>query len=171
MAAVCFRQGDVQAAATYSQGRLPTILVGQFSSDQAFIHLVEAWSTILAPIVFERWLNQCYIQGCDNEASRHALIKGVGRHQPLNCLVAAHWIWQNRRGLAHRLERVPTKANIRRCTQFLREPRAVSSLTRNSPPTQSHEEYRGHITIATSHGFSNIPEPVPVRRALEARDQ
>ena len=40
-AAVCFHQGDVQRAA-YFQGRLPTELVKIFSSDQAFIYLLEA---------------------------------------------------------------------------------------------------------------------------------
>ena len=108
-AAVCFHQGDVQRAA-YFQGRLPTELVKIFSSDQAFIYLLESWAAILAPVIFEPWLGSFYVQCWDNEASRHALIKGVGNHQPLNCLIAAHWTWHNGRGIAHRLERVPTKA-------------------------------------------------------------
>ena len=49
------------------------------------------------------WLDYFYIQSCDNETSRHALIKGVGKHQPLHCLVAAHCTWHNRQGLSHRL--------------------------------------------------------------------
>ena len=110
-AALCFHQGDVHSGA-YFQGRLPSVLLRQFSADQAFIYLLEAWAAILAPVIFEPWLDQFYVQCCDNEASRHALIKGVGKHQPLNCLISAHWTWHNRRGIAHRLERVPTKANI-----------------------------------------------------------
>ena len=110
-AAVCFHHGDVQRAA-YFQGRLPSVLARLFSSDQAFIYLLEAWVAILAPLIFEPWLDSFYVQCCDNEASRHALLKGVGKHQPLNCLIAAHWTWHNRRSLAHRLERVPTKENI-----------------------------------------------------------
>ncbi|CAE7244596.1 unnamed protein product [Symbiodinium sp. KB8] len=110
-------QGDVHKGA-YFQGRLPSVLLRQFSSDQAFIYLLEAWAAILAPMIFEPWLDNFYIQCCDNEASRHALIKGVGKHQPLNCLIAAHWTWHNRRGIAHRLERVPTKANIADALRF-----------------------------------------------------
>ena len=104
-------EGDVHNGA-YFQGRLPSILLRQFSADQAFIYLLEAWAAILAPMIFEPWLGTLYVQCCDNEASRHALIKGVGKHQPLNCLIAAHWTWHNRRGIAHRLERAPTEANI-----------------------------------------------------------
>ena len=67
---------------------------------------------LLAHLVFEPLLGDFYIQCCDNEAARHAIIKGVGKHQPLNALISAHWTRHNRRGIAHRLERVPTKANI-----------------------------------------------------------
>ena len=80
-AAVCFHHGDVQRAADF-QGRLLSVLARQFSSDQAFIYLLEAWVAILAPLIFEPWLDSFYVQCCDNEASRHALLKGVGEHQP-----------------------------------------------------------------------------------------
>ncbi|CAE7242575.1 unnamed protein product, partial [Symbiodinium sp. KB8] len=86
-AALCFHQGDVHHGA-YFQGRLPSALLRQFSADQAFIYLLEAWAAILAPVIFEPWLDHFYVQCCDNEASRHALIKGVGKHQPLNCLIS-----------------------------------------------------------------------------------
>ena len=112
-AALCFHQGVVHNGA-YFQGRLPSIVLRQFSADRAFIYLLEASAAILAPMICEPFLiGTFYVQCCDNEASRHVLINGVGKHQPLNCLIAAHWTWHNRRGLAHRLERVPTKATTR----------------------------------------------------------
>ena len=80
-AAVCFHHGDVQRAA-YFQGRLPSVLARQFSSDQAFIYLLEA-------LIFEPWLDSFYVQCCDNEASRHALLKGVGLPTAEE---AAHWM-------------------------------------------------------------------------------
>ena len=61
---------------------------------------LEAWVSMMAPIVFAPCLENFYVQCCDNEAARHALIKGVGKHQPLNCLIAARWTWHNRKGLA-----------------------------------------------------------------------
>eukprot|EP00439_Symbiodinium_sp_Y106_P063119 s3514_g9.t1 len=75
-AAVCFHHGDVQRAA-YFQGRLPSVLARQFSSHQAFVYLREAWVAILAPLIFQPWLDSFYVQCCDNEASRHALLKGA----------------------------------------------------------------------------------------------
>ena len=89
-AAACFHQGDVRRAACF-QGRLPSVLGRQFSSDQAFIYLIEASAAISAPKICEPWQDLLDIQCCDNEASRHVLITTVGKHQPLNCLVAAHW--------------------------------------------------------------------------------
>ena len=77
------------------------------SSDQAFIYLLEAWAAMLAPVICEPWPDDFYIHCCDSQASRHALIKGlkgVCKHQPLNCMVAAHYTWHNRRGIAHRFE-------------------------------------------------------------------
>ena len=53
MAAVCFRQGDVQQPPRTLKDAYQRSWWDIFL-DQAFIHLVEAWSTILAPIVFER---------------------------------------------------------------------------------------------------------------------
>ena len=158
-AAVCFHQVDVQRAA-YFQGRLPTELVKIFSSDQAFIYLLESWAAILAPLIFEPWLGSFYRQCCDNEASRHALIKGVGKHQPLN--IAAHWTWHNRKGIAHRLERVPTKANISDgLSRFEDIPKAkywyplvlpLDALTTRS------KKIVGDIDFASSKGFGDITE-------------
>ena len=87
-AAVCFHQVDVHNAAHFKKGDSLRFSLS-FSSDQAFIYFLEAWAAILAPSIFEPWLGCFYIQCCDKEASRHALIKGVGKHQPLNCLIAS----------------------------------------------------------------------------------
>ena len=83
-AAVCFHQGDIQRAA-YFQGRLPTVLLRQLSSDQAFIYLLEAWAAILAPLILarlllhpvlrQRNLTACFDQGC-GKTSAIALSRG-----------------------------------------------------------------------------------------------
>ena len=96
----------------FFQGRLFKEILKQFSSNAAFTYLLEAWVALLAPLIFEPLLNEFYIQCCDNEAAKYAVIRGVGKHQPLNALISAHSTWRNRRGIARRLERVPTKANI-----------------------------------------------------------
>ena len=109
--AVIFTRGNDDHA-WYFQVCLPTDVLKQFSSSTASIYVLETWVALIAPLTFEPLLGKFYVQCCDNEAARHALIKGVGKHQPLNSPISAHWAWRNRRGVAHRLERVPTKANI-----------------------------------------------------------
>ncbi|CAE7207581.1 Ttf2, partial [Symbiodinium pilosum] len=49
------------------QGRLPQQILRQFSSNTAFIYLLEAWVAIIAPLICEPLLGQFYIQCCDNE--------------------------------------------------------------------------------------------------------
>ncbi|CAE7455981.1 unnamed protein product, partial [Symbiodinium pilosum] len=66
--------GEVDRA-WFFQGRLPKEILLQFSSNTAFVYLLEAWVALLAPLVFEPLLGDFYIQCCDNEAARHAIIK------------------------------------------------------------------------------------------------
>ena len=168
-AALCFHQGDVHTGA-YFQGRLPSALLRQFSADQAFIYLLEAWAAILAPMIFEPWLDRFYVQCCDNEASRHALIKGVGKHQPLNCLISAHWTWHNRRGIAHRLERVPTKANISDAlSRFEGIPEAKLWHQLQIPTsslTQRATKIIGDIEFASKRGFEDVSGVKPIHDFL-----
>ena len=73
---------------------------------------LEAWTAVIAPVLFQPILTKPYIQLCDNEASKHAILKGTGKHQPLNNIIGAHWTWHNRYQLHQILDRVPSKANI-----------------------------------------------------------
>ena len=159
-AAVCFYHGD-SSRATYFQGRLPSELLRQFSANQAFIYLLEAWVAILAPMIFRPLLDDYYVQCCDNEASRHALLRGVGKHQPLNCLVAAHWTWHNRQGLSHRLERVPTKANISDPFSRFEDTEEYHEWVQLSvdwnPWTHRALRVIGDLEFACTSGFSDIP--------------
>ena len=110
-----------------------------------------------------------------NEASRHALIKGVDKHQPLNCLIAARWIWHHRRGIAHRLERVPTKANISgglsrfedlpEATEWHRLVLPLEALTTRA------KKIVGDIEFACSKGFADIPEVMRLHDQLRMLDQ
>ena len=147
-AAVCFHHGDVQRAA-YFQGRLPSVLARQFSSHQAFVYLREAWVAILAPLIFQPWLDSFYVQCCDNEASRHALLKGVGKHQPLNCLIAAHWTWHNRQSCtstrtgSHQGQHLRWDQPLRTCRRSRRLGEA--RLTPPSLDQSSGQDYRRHL--------------------------
>ena len=101
--AVCFLHGNPKHAA-YFEGRLPRGILLQFRN--------AAFVSMMAPLIFSPCLNKLNVQCCDNEAARRALIKGVAKHQPLNCLIAAHWTWHNRKSISHRIKRALTKANV-----------------------------------------------------------
>ena len=95
-----------------TSGHVPPNLLHQFTSSRAFIYFLEAWTAVIAPVLFQPILTKPYIQLCDNEASKHAILKGTGKHQPLNNIIGAHWTWHNRYQLHQILDRVPSKANI-----------------------------------------------------------
>ena len=170
--AVIFPSGESDRA-WFFQGRLPKEILKQFSSNTAFIYLLEAWVALLAPLVFEPLLGDFHIQCCDNEAARHAIIKGVGKHQPLNALISAHWTWHNRRGIAHRLERVPTKANISDpISRFEELPHGPLWSQINVPHkaiTNRALKLIGDIRVASTLGFENIPELGHLQLALKGQ--
>ena len=79
-----------------TSGHVPPNLLHQFTSSRAFIYFLEAWTAVIAPVLFHPILTKPYIQLWDNEASKHAIIKGTGKHQPLNNIIGAHWTWHHR---------------------------------------------------------------------------
>ena len=93
-------------------GTVPPKLLKHFASNKAFIYFLEAWATIITPVLIQPLLTPTYIQLGDKDAATHAIIKGSGKHRPLNNLIGSHWTWHNRRNLTQILHRVPTHANI-----------------------------------------------------------
>ena len=167
--AVIFLPGESHRV-WFFQGRLPKEILKQFSSNTAFIYLLEAWVALL---IFEPLLGDFYIQCCDNEAARHAIIKGVGKHQPLNALISAHCNWHNRRGNAHRLERVPTKVNISDpISRFEPLPEGLLWSKIEVPHkaiTDRALKIIGDIRAASTLGFENIPELGHLQYAFRGR--
>ena len=71
------------------------------------IYFLEAWAALIAPLIFRPWLTSTHLQLCDNEAAKHAIRRGVGKHQLLNCLLGAHWTWHNRQQLQLHIDVYP----------------------------------------------------------------
>ena len=93
-------------------GHVPHNLLLQFAHNNTFIYFLEAWAAIIAPVLFQPLLTPQYAQLCDNEAAKMAIIKGTGKHQPMNNLLGSHWAWHNRHQITPHMFRVPSKANI-----------------------------------------------------------
>ena len=131
-------------------GTVPPRLLKHFASNKAFIYYLEAWAAIITPVLVQPLLTPTYIQLCDNDAATHAIIKGPGKHMPLNNLLGAHWTWHNRHSLKQTRHRVPTHANI--ADPFSREDFSIAKQLQwhiLEPPTKSH--------FAHNIGFSQDP--------------
>ena len=97
---------------------------------------------------------------------RDTPIKGVGKQQPLNCLMAAHWTWHDRRGLSATMplafSRFEETKKSRTWLKLGLPLQALTSTTTN---------IIGNIEFATSKGLSNIHEVHRLHRAVQAREQ
>ena len=102
----------------YCAGRVPSNIVTMFSSRRAYIYFLEAWAHIGRALAFsdifrignndhDRYL--CFI---DNEAAKHALIKGYGKDLAVNNLLAIYWAHHALLAFEPWLHRVTTQANI-----------------------------------------------------------
>ena len=121
------------------------------------IYFLEAWAALIAPVIFRPWLTSTYLQLCDNEAAKHAIRRGVGKHQPLNCLLGAHCTWHNRQQLQLHVARVPTHANI--ADPFSRHDMSLAhehGWHVLQPPM--HALHRRMCRIHNV-GFDEVPEP------------
>ena len=133
-------------------GTVPPRLLKHFASNKAFIYFLEAWAAIITPVLVQPLLTPTYIQLCDNDAATHAIIKGSGKHMPLNNLLGAHWTWHNRHSLKQTLHRVPTHANI--AGPFSREDYSIATQLQwhiLEPPTKIKSHFAHNI------GFSQDP--------------
>ena len=119
-------------------------LLLQFAHNNAFIYFLEAWAATIAPVLFQPLLMPQYVKLCENEAAKLAIIKGTGKHQPINNLIGSHWAWRNRRQvstqLGWQLLEPPHRAILKRIFQIL----GATSV--------AHETGFDHVTdIETCH--------------------
>ena len=68
-------QTDVRRAIAF-RGQVPVETVLEFGSRRAYIYFLEAFAQVFAGIVMHDILGQDHVTFCDNEAAKHALIRG-----------------------------------------------------------------------------------------------
>ena len=126
-------------------GTVPPRLLKHFASNKALIYFLEAWAAIITPVLVQPLLTPTYIQLRDNDPATYAIIKGSGKHMPLNNLLGAHWTWRNRHSLKQNLHGVPTHANI--ADPFSRED---FSIAKHYSGTSSNHRLQAilHTTLA-----------------------
>ena len=94
------------------RGETPSDILSLFASRGAFIYFLEAWAQIIPALACLHLLGDRYIAFCDNEAAKHALIKGYGNDIPCNNLLGTYWAAHAISGTSPWMERVTTHANI-----------------------------------------------------------
>ena len=83
-----------------------------FCSRRAFIYFLEAWAQIVTVFVFADLLHGPYTAFIDNEAAKHALIKGYGKDHALNSLIGTFWCTQTCLSADPWFVRVSSEANL-----------------------------------------------------------
>ena len=84
------RRSDLPEAFFFS-GTAPDYITRLFTPTAAYIYFLETLAQVIPLVVGQHWLSEYYLSFVDNEASKHALIKGFGGNGPVNNLVAACW--------------------------------------------------------------------------------
>ena len=109
---VFFPRRDGWPEAFTIRGEVPPALLRAFCGRQAFIYFLEAWAQIISCFFFEQMLTSLHIAFCDNEASKHALIKAYGADMAINSVIALYWALHASKSKSPWMERVSSKANL-----------------------------------------------------------
>ena len=94
------------------RGHLPPSVLQPFCSRKAFIYFLEAFAQIIIGITFDFVLGPFYTTFCDNEAAKHAIIKGYGSDPNINNLIGMYWSHMSDSATDPWMERVSSKANL-----------------------------------------------------------
>ena len=94
------------------RGEVPPEVLVRFCSRRAFIYFLEAWAQCVPLWAFGHLIQRPFATFCDNEAAKHALIKGYGRDEGINSLISMFWTASANLACDPWIERVSSKANI-----------------------------------------------------------
>jgi hypothetical protein len=97
---------------TMMYGTIPSDLVEIYCQTQAYIYFLEIIAQIIPAIMRPDLVKGHYMSFVDNEAAKHALIKGYGKIDEINNLASAFWRHCADNRTNPWFERVSTKANI-----------------------------------------------------------
>ena len=108
-------------------------------------------------MIFEPWLDSFYVQCCDNEASRHALLKGVGEHQPH---IGHGTTAEALRNQSQHLRGISRFEHVEEAADWVKLDLPLQALTSRAA------KIIGDISFAASVGFSEMPEVARLHKRL-----
>ena len=102
--------GSVPEAITF-RGEVPADILQRFCSRRAFIYFLEAWAQCMAIWTVAHLIEEPFIAFCDNEAAKHALVKGYGKDEGINAVFSIYWQACCQQSCDPWIERVTSKDN------------------------------------------------------------
>ena len=102
----------IQGRTVYAHGTVPYWFVREFTSRRAYIYMLEVVAQVLPLIALQHDLDKQIIMFVDNEPARHALSKGFGKDDSINCLLQHTWRHIEMLSLRPAWQRVTSAANV-----------------------------------------------------------
>ncbi|CAE7040028.1 kanC [Symbiodinium sp. CCMP2592] len=102
----------VQGRTYFAHGRVPYWFVREFTSRRAYIYMLEIVAQILPLFAMQRQLDRHVLLFVDNEPARHALTRGFGKDESINCLLQHAWRFLEENSFRPAWQRVTSSANV-----------------------------------------------------------
>ena len=102
---------DMQVKGLAIRGSVPDALLQRFTSNKAYIYFLEAFAQLITVFFFCTVLDPLVTNFIDNEAAKHAVIKGYCRERAMCNLLGSFWCLCAQNGINPWLERVTSDAN------------------------------------------------------------
>ena len=102
----------IRGRTLYANGTVPYWFVREFASRRAYIYMLEIVAQILPLIALQEHLDKYIVMFVDNEPARHALSKGFGKDDSINCLLQHTWRHIESLSLRPAWQRVTSAADV-----------------------------------------------------------
>ena len=109
--AVWMPAGDMSVQGLAIRGEVPSSMLQRFATNKAYIYFLEAFAQIITAFFFCTVMDDLATMFIDNEAAKHAIIKGYCRERAMCNLLGCFWCLCGHTGLTPWMERVTSEAN------------------------------------------------------------
>ena len=97
---------SMQGTTFFAHGHVPYWFVREFASRRAYIYMLEIVAQLLPILAMHDQLDRYIIMFVDNELARHALSRGFGKDNSINCLLQHSWRFLEEKSLHPACQRV-----------------------------------------------------------------
>ncbi len=109
--AVYMPQADLSVQGIAIRGSVPASLLARYTTNKAYIYFLEAFAQLITMFFFACVVDPLVTNFIDNEAAKHAVIKGYCRERAMCNLLGCFWCLCAQSGVTPWFERVSSEAN------------------------------------------------------------